>query len=146
MSQRSDFAPVKVAEDIFSKTVKDFNLTDGSDDRCQFEEQLRNGIGEMRKFSNFPLVKGSDALSSYSQQIESTVITPLREKSRQNRNTRNDSAFLVILAMKLNRRLPHEICRDDILRAANFEGDIIENTLSEVFTRYKVEQYSYAHT
>ena len=48
--------------------------------------------------------------------------------------------------MKLAGKLPHELDRDDILRAAYYEGDTIANTISQAFTRYKVEQYSWAHT
>ena len=146
LSKKSISAPVKVAENIFQQVIKDFELTDGSDDRRQFEKELRNEIDGMRVLSDFPQVKSSNALLSYSRQIQSTVINPLKVKNQQNRNTRNDSGFLVNLAMKLTRKLPHEISRDDVLRAANFEGTIIENTLSDVFTRYKVEQYSWAHT
>ena len=47
--------------------------------------------------------------------------------------------------MKLTGKLPHELCRDDVLRAAHYEGDTIANQLSQAFVRYKVEQYSWAH-
>ena len=50
------------------------------------------------------------------------------------------------MAMRLARKLPHEIDRSDILRAAHYEGDTIANTLSQAFTRYKAEQYSWAIT
>ena len=147
-TQGSDLALVKTAKKIFKQIINDFRLTNGSDDRRQFEEELRNAIVGMQVFGDFPSVKSNNALSTYSEQIQSAVINPLKEnnRQRQSRNTRNDSACLVTLAMKLNGKLPHEICRDDILSAVNFEGDFIENTLNEVFTRYKVEQFLWAHT
>ena len=58
----------------------------------------------------------------------------------------NDPAILVSMAMKLAGKLPHEIERRDILRAAHYEGPTIGNALSEAFTRYKGEQYSWAVT
>ncbi len=143
-TQRSNLIPVKVAEDIFCNTVKEFGLTQGSEERREFEDTLRAGIAGVR-LGDFPLVEGSEALSSYCRKIQNAVINPLKKTNLRNRNTKNDWALLINLAMKLYNRLPHEICRDDILRAANFEGNIVENTLSEVFTRYKVEQYSWAH-
>ena len=155
-SQRSDLAPVKAAENIFEETTENFDLIDGTDSRREFEETIRNEIVELEEFRDFPFIKDSEALSYYSQKIQNEVINPLapkesnqqnrRARNQENRNTRNDSAFLINLTMKLNRKLPHEICRDDVLRAVHFEGDIIENTLSEVFMKYKVEQYSWAHT
>ena len=48
--------------------------------------------------------------------------------------------------MKLTGTFPHELLRDDILRAAHYEGTTIANQVSQAFTRYKVEQYSWAHT
>ena len=48
--------------------------------------------------------------------------------------------------MKLSRKLPHELCREDVLRAAHYEGDIIGNQLSQIVARYKAEQYAWAHT
>lgn len=147
---------MKVAENIFEETIENFDLIDGTDSRREFEEAIRNKIVELEEFRDFPITKDSEALSYYSQKIQNEVINPLvpresnpqnrRARNQENRNTRNDSAFLINLTMKLNRKLPHEICRDDVLRAVHFEGDIIENTLSEVFMKYKVEQYSWAHT
>ena len=144
--QGSDLGPVEVAKNILKKIIKNFGLTTGSDARRQFEEKLRNAIVGMQAFGDFPLVKSSNALSTYCEEIQGRVINPLKEKNQRNRNTRSDPAGLVNLAMKLTGKFPHEICRDDILSAANFEGDFIENNLSEVFTRYKVEQFLWAHT
>ena len=48
--------------------------------------------------------------------------------------------------MRLSHKLPHEVTREDILRASHFEGKTIGNQLSQIFARYKVEQYVWAHT
>ncbi len=45
--------------------------------------------------------------------------------------------------MKLTGTFPHELLRDDILRAAHYEGKTLANQVSQAFTRYKVEQYSW---
>ena len=47
--------------------------------------------------------------------------------------------------MKLAEKLPHEIDRHDVLGAVNYEGETIKNTLNDLFLRYKLEQYSWAH-
>ena len=48
--------------------------------------------------------------------------------------------------MKLSGKLPHELDRSDFLRATNYEGGTISNELSQLFTRYKVDQYHWALT
>ncbi len=143
-AQGSDEAPVNVAKEIFEQIINTFELIDGSDDRRQFEEESRNVIVGMRESSAFSMVPSIDALSTYCEQIHSRVINPLEE--RHSGNTRDNPASLVTLAMKLNGKLPHEICRDDILSAVNSEGGFIENTLNEIFTRYKYDQFLWAHT
>ena len=140
----SDEAPVKVAKEIFEQIINTFGLIEGSDDHRQFEKELRNAIVGMRESGAFSMVPSSDALSTYYEEIQSRVIDPLRE--RRSGNTGDNPASLVTLAMKLTEKFPHEICRDDIFFAANFDGDIIENTLNEVFTRYKFDQFLWAHT
>ena len=52
---------------------------------------------------------------------------------------------LVTAAMKLNGKLPHELTRDDIMRASYYGGDTISNSVSAVFTAYKIDQYIWAH-
>ena len=115
---------------------------------------LRNKISQIPDFKHFTEINDSEALSAYSQEIHRKVIGPLRPKGNQGRSSRsdakgtcgNDSAILLSLAMKLTGKLPHELLRDDVLRAAYYEGDTIANNLSQAFTRYKVEQYAWAHT
>ena len=47
--------------------------------------------------------------------------------------------------MKLTAKLPHELTRDDIMRAWHYEGNTLSNSLSAVFAAYRVEQYIWAH-
>ena len=153
-SRKSGPALADIAKKIFAKTVKTFQLREQSDERCQFEEELRNKISQTPDFKYFTGINDSEALSAYSQEILTDVIGPLRPKKQQSRSSRsdekgtcgNDSAILLSLAMKLTGKLPHELLCDDVLRAAYYEGDTIANNLSQAFTRYKVEQYSWAHT
>ena len=153
-SRRSGPALAEIAQKIFAETVKKFQLREQSDEYHQFEGQLRNKISQTPDFKYFTKINDSEALSAYSQEILTDVIGPLRPKDQQSRSSRsnekgtcgNDSAILLSLAMKLTGKLPHELLREDILRAAYYEGDTIANNLSQAFTRYKVEQYSWAHT
>ena len=144
LPQGSKTAHALTAKEIFETVVSEFGLTDGSGDRRVFESRLRDGAANSWRFRKLPADEISEAISSYSQRIQAEVFTPLSGTGRHSND--NTSGPLVMLAMRLNRKLPHEISRVDILRAANFEGDIIENNLSNVFTRYKVEQFSWAHT
>ena len=153
-STKSDPALADIAGKIFADTVTNFQLGEQSDERRQFEEVLRNKISQIPDFKYFTEINDSEALSAYSQEIQSKVIGPLRPKGNQSRSSRsdekgtcgNDSAILLSLAMKLTGKLPHELLRDDVLRAAHYEGDTIANRLNQAFVRYKVEQYAWAHT
>ena len=151
-SPKSGPALVEIAKEIFQKFGD--GSGDRTDDRRAFEDALQEEIRRIPDFSYFPNIKASPALAAYSQAILENVIGPLRSRNANNRTSRsnekgscaNDSALLVSLAMKLTGKLPHELCRDDILGAAHYEGDTIANTLSQTFTRYKVEQHAWAHT
>ena len=149
---RKQSAPlVEVARNIFEKTVADLSLREGSENRLKFEASLRESIREMPAFGSFPILRTDEALLSYTQRIHKEIIQPLEIERRGNRESRSDScgnnpALLLCLAMKLSQKLPHELERADILRAANYEGNTLQNTLSQLFIRYKAEQYSCAHT
>ena len=152
-STSSDSALVNIAERVFLESFDELNPNDGFESRKQFAESIRRDIAKMPDFFLFPHMAANKALSNYFQKIRNQVINRLgpRDKRNQDRGSRresfgNDQAILVSMAMKLSKKLPHEIDRNDILKVAHYEGDIIANTLSHVFTRYKVEQYSWAHT
>ena len=154
-SQKSGPTLADIAEKIFAETVTNFQLREQSDERRQFEEVLRNRISQIPDFEYFTTINDSKALSEYSQQILEDVVSPLkRPKEGQGKRSQrdekstcgNDPAALLSLAMKLTGTFPHELLRDDILRAAHYEGKTLANQVSQAFTRYKVEQYSWAHT
>lgn len=44
-----------------------------------------------------------------------------------------NQAAVLSTAMKLAGRLPHELNRDDIMDAAQYEGNTLGNTITEVF-------------
>lgn len=93
--------------------------------------------------------------SPYKVALFEQVLLPLLpdENERQRRRSANlpknqfygNQAALISAAMKLKGKLPHELTHDDIMRAANYEGDIVSNSVSEVFTAYRVDQYTWAH-
>ncbi len=144
----SNPALVKVAKNIFEETVEKLSLKEGSDEYLKFEADLRKSIREMPTFSTLKVLQTTDALSLYTQKIHQQVIQPLQPTGRRESRSDscgNDPAVLVCLAMKLAEKLPHEIERHDVLRAANYEGDTIKNTLNDLFLRYKLEQYFWIH-
>ena len=145
-----DAALVDIARAILAETLENFSIMEGSEEYLEFETTLRESIREMQAFGTFPILHTNEALSSYTKRIQTEVIQPLRIERGSTRVGSSDSCgnnpeILLCLAMKLSAKLPHELERQDILRAANYEGKTLENTLNQLFTRYKVEQYSSAH-
>ena len=147
-------APIDVAKDLFSDATRELNGAD----RGHFVDQLRAKVRQLPDFKCFQKFAGPEAVVSYSVAVLREVIQPLQSRSQPSQRRRQrtsdhktrtcggDPAILLTLSMKLAGKLPHELTRDDILRAAYYEGDTIANTISQAFTRYKVEQYSWAHT
>ena len=153
-SGRHGTVPIEIAKNVFSKTLRTFNVPDEAAARGQFEEQLRHQVRQIPDFKLFTKFGGTEAVVSYSAAILSEVLQPLtlppakrqRSAKGKTRTCGGDSAILLTMSMKLSDKLPHELDRDDVLRAAYYEGNTIGNTISQAFTRYKVEQYSWAHT
>ena len=142
-------APVKVARDIFEKVLRDFGLDETEEEQHNFENILRGEIKKLSDFQIFGDIQGNDAVRTYSSLILREVLGNLSPEhgSRGRRdNVRGNPAVLVSLAMKLSGKLPHELSPEDISRAARYEGGTIANQLSQIFTNYKVGQYSWAHT
>ena len=145
---------VEVAERIFQKTLERFELSRDVERRREFVEAIRSEIRSLPDFQILENFGGDDAVTSYSQAMQQQVFKPLDSGSQKGRNVRNrlpigvgnNKAVLVSLAMKLGRKLPHELDRSDFLRASNYEGGTIRNQLSELFTRYKVDQCHWAIT
>ena len=148
-------SPAERAKDIFQAVIHDHNLKSGTEDRRTFDSQLDLAI-DVPDFHHFgrvsvqgPPQHVADALETYSRQVAEKILQPLRRKKGQNRQKHaynHDSALLLAMAMKLSKKLPHQINREDILRAAHYEGDTIGNNISRVYTRYKAEQYSWSVT
>ena len=153
-SRSSGPALAGVAESIFRKIRNDFELGDSAGGRRAFDDVLRRKIRNMPECGYFPNMEGSDAVSAYSRKIRRDVIGPLDARNANSRTVRsnekggcgNDPAPLLSLAVKLTGKLPRELCRDDVVRAAHCEGDTIANQRSQAFADYQVEQCSWAHT
>ena len=120
-----------------------------SGQRHDFDVELRRLIAGMADFSEFPQVRTPTHLAEYTVEILNRVIQPMRLKSGQQRqqlgSCGDNPAVLVSLAMKLAGKVPHEVNRADIVRASHYEGGTIANTISQVFTGYKVDAYLWAH-
>ena len=142
-SVKGTSSPVVVAKNIFEEILSGFGLTEGSDNRLQFEDEFRNGISSQEGPIVF-VIQGNrlDALGAYCQKIQRYVLNHIRQSST---TSTTDAEMLILRTLKLTGKFPHEICREDILRAANYEGEPIANSLSHIFARYKVEQFSWAH-
>ena len=146
-------APSDAAERIFLDTLTTFHLKDEPAGRQKFEAELLHAITQIPDFTPFPVFEQTPALSAYSRALVDAVIGPLNRSGRNRRRSTDatptldgNPALLVTLAVRLSRKMPHELTRHDILRAAYYDGHTIANRISQVFTRYKVEQYSWAHT
>ena len=143
---------VEVAERVFQETLDRFELSHDDERRREFVEAILRKIRSLPDFEILGTFGSDDAVTSYSQALQQQVLNPLDSGSQKRHNVRNrppngvghNQAALVSLAMKLGRKLPHELDRSDFLRASNYEGGTIRNTLSELFTRYKVDQCHWA--
>ena len=114
---------------------------------------VRGEIRGLQDFTVFPPI--SERKDPYKKALYEEVMAPLEPEDRKSRrrgqsdrpaNSFNgNQAVLISMAMKLEGKLPHELTRDDIMRASHYEGDTISNSISEVFTAYKVDQFIWAH-
>ena len=154
--------PADQAQEVFDSTIEAYELKPGTDGRQEFERAVRLAVGkpDFRRVGAMPAISVAsdldhvaEATEHYTRGIAQRVVGPLaagnnggtRHQQRTG-SCNNDPAILVSMAMKLEGKLAHEIDRNDILRAAHYEGDTITNTISQAFTRYKAEQYSWAIT
>ena len=135
--------PVVVAENIFKEIVNNFGLTEGSDNRLKFEDEFRNSVSSQGDDGVFAILGyRTDALGDYCQGIQKYVLNHIGQSPT---TSVINPEILILQTLKLTGKFPHEICREDVLRAANYEGETIANSLSHIFARYKVEQFSWAH-
>ena len=142
-------APIETATEIFERFSGDIERNSGVEKREEFVRTLREGIRQMQDFAVF--ASDGEKSTQYHVELYRQVIGPLvREKDRRNssppkKSFDNNPAALVSTAMKLADKLPHELTRDDIIAAAQYEGATIANTISTVFAAYKWDQFSWAH-
>ena len=142
-------APIETAAELFEHFAGESERHSGGTQLDGFVRTLKEEIQHMQDFAVF--ASDSRKSNQYHDQLYRQVLGPLvRKKERRNPPQRkihfdNNPAALVSTAMKLADKLPHELTRDDIIAAAQYEGDIIANTISTVFAAYKVDQYSWAH-
>ncbi len=144
-------SPVRIAEQVFSQFTDQIARVSGTGKREEFIANLREMVGQLPDFTIFPQSRPDD---SYEEAFYAQVMEPLipQENDRKHRQQRTpptscggNPAILISLAMKLSRKLPHELKHDDIILAGQYEGSIISNVVSEVFATYKVDQFIWAH-
>ena len=144
--------PIEIARTIFCEEVSD--TEHGSDSQTR-DEYVRNLQTKIRRQTDFTVLGKNTQEASYERTVYERVLRPLepvetnqsRRRSPLLENSFNgNQAALLSMAMKQSGKLPHELDRQDILRAAHAEGDLISNSISEVFTAYKIDQFVWAHT
>ena len=143
---------IQTAADIFNQVAGDIEREAGVGERNEFERILREGIQRM---PDFTVLAAGNHTAPYQKALHEQVLTPLLPEETGRRNARpsnqpnnsfnNDRAALISTAMKLGRKLPHELTSDDIMRASNYEGNTLSNSISAIFVAYKVDQYIWAH-
>ena len=142
----------KSAAAIFDQCANEIECCSGVQAREAFERNLRH---EIRQTPDFAVFAAGDQESPYKQTLYKQVLARLKRgnAARQHKRSSNqpqytfdgNQAALLSAAMKLTGRLPHELTRQDIVRASHSEGDTISNSISAVFAAYKFDQYMSAH-
>ena len=153
LARSDDPAPVDSAAQVFGAFLAEAQNTTTVADADAFVDGLKTDIQRLPDFAVFP--ERHDRKSGYKKALYEQVIAPIqptkdkRSRRRQPNPVRhsfdNNHAALLGTAMKLANKLPHELTRDDILRASNFEGGTLSNAVSQVFAAYKVDQFTWAH-
>ena len=152
LSQSGGLPLIQSAAAIFDRVASDIERDLGVQARDDFERDLRD---EIKQVPDFAVFGAHDRGSTYKEVLYGEVLVPLipqttGRQSNQSANQPNNSfngnqAALVTAAMKLTEKLPHELTRDDIMRAAHYEGNTLANSVSAVFAAYKVDQFGWAH-
>ena len=139
LSQSGDRSPIEIAAAIYDQFARENDAS---------VHDLREEIRHMPDFTVFAV---NDRESPYKSALYEQVLAPLnrgqgRQSSDQSRNSfYGNPAALLSAALKLASKLPHELTREDIMRASHCEGDTISNSISAVFGAYKVDQFTWAH-
>ena len=152
LSPSGDMPPIEAAAAIFDQSVGEIERNSGAQAREDFECNLKDDIQQLPDFSVFAV---DSRESSYKTTLYQQVLAPLvppntgrrggRASDQPNNRFNGNQAALLSAAMKLTGRLPHELTRDDIMRASHYEGDTLSNSVSAVFAAYKVDQFMWAH-
>ena len=146
--------PADIAAAIYKETVKSFDLPQDSDSRARFTVHLKNAMDAAKVSKLDSSLRGisgnaqiDDAIEFYTNVLARRVISQFHgQPTGEPRQTDDRHPVMLTLAMRLRGKLAHELDQSDFLRAAHHTGETIANTLSEAFTRYKVDQYSWAHS
>ena len=139
---------IETAAAIFDESSSEIECDSGVQARDEFESALRD---EVRNTQYNTLLLRDRANSLYKKKLLEQVFGPLsltggEKGQRQSSNSSYSNPLtLVTAAMNLNGKLPHELTRDDLMRASYYKGDTISNSVSAVFTAYKIDQYLAAH-
>ena len=146
-------SPIERALKIFNQFASEIEQTSDGQASDNFVCNLRD---EIRQVPDFDVFAAQDGGSAYKQSLYAHVLAPLksgnagrrrgRSSDQRNNSFNGNQAALLSAAMKQSGKLPHELTRDDIMRASHIEGEILSNSISAVFTSYKVDQYIWAHT
>ena len=147
-----DRPPIETAANIFSRCGDEIERNSGIEGRNEFVRELRD---EIRTLPDFTVFAARDRASPYKQALYEQIIAPLvseanktraqRQSNAQKNSFNSNQAALLSAAMKLADKLPHELTRDDIMRASYYEGATLSNAISAVFVAYRVDQFIWAH-
>ena len=146
--------PAETASKIYEEAVESFGLAVDDQSSRAFATHLKTAMDKtqvriltspLRGVSGDPQI--DDAIEFYTSALADRVISRLRQHpTKKGQQPDNRSQVIVTLAVRLACKLAHELNQADFLRAAHHEGKTIANTVSEAFARYKVDQYSWAHS
>ncbi len=141
--------PIETATAIFERFAGDMERDSPDENRDDFACTLRE---EVRCLGDFAIYARGNQPTPYHVELYREVMHPLIPEPPRNRRQaqpknrfNGNRAALLSTAMKLGGKLPHELSRDDIMHAAQYEGETLGNAISAVFTAYKVDQFIWAH-
>ena len=142
-------SPFEKAAEVYERATEAIRREEGEGGLSEFESRVRRWVEGRRDFSALQGVRGSDHSLKYTLQIAREVIEPLASGAPQTKQREpgfnNNPAVLVSMATKIAKKLPHELTREDILRAWHYEGDILDVKLNQIFVAHLVDQFLWAH-
>ena len=145
-------SPIEEAAEIFDEFTSDIERESGAEACAEFVKSL---ISEIQQLQDFTIFGADGAGSNFMQTLYRRVLEPfdphqeerqrMRRQNQSFRSFEGNQAALISAAMKLAAKLPHRLTIDDILNAIHYEGQMLSNSISEVFVAYKVDEYAWAH-